>query len=274
MALDIVEAVRPEAERHVLRILRSTPLRWRDFHEDRRGVVRVLAPLSHRLAEATPSYGRALAPIVEWVAQTLGNASPYDVTTPSVLTRNKHRQISRMAPMPSSGETLVTVTPSEVGIHVRHTQRQKPKTPKTMPDLPMPACKVCGVILEREASRPRRRGSYCPTCLAERRRELGEQVRDVGAAASKPGPDTHSRQSAANSAQRLAEQSWELEHEGEMPDREWYLREVLPGLANLSTTAIAKVTGMSTSSASKIRAGKRVPHPRWWRRLHQLTGDS
>jgi hypothetical protein len=138
-----------------------------------------------------------------------------------------------------------------------------------MPELPMPACKVCGVILEREASRPRRRGAYCPTCLAERRRELGEQVRGVGAAASKPGPETRGRQSAANSAQRLAEQSWELEHP-EVPDREWYLREVLPGLANLSTTAIAKLTGMSTSSASKIRAGKRVPHPRWWSALQSV----
>jgi CRISPR-associated endonuclease Cas1 len=271
MALDIVEAVRPVAERHVLRIFQITPLRWRDFHEDRRGVVRVLAPLSHRLAEATPSYGMALAPIVEWVAQTLGKASPYDVTTPSVLTRNKHRQVNRMAPMPSSGETSVTVTPSEVGIHVRSTQRQKPKTPKTIPPLPMPACKVCGVILEREASRPRRRGAYCPTCLAERRRELGKQVRDLGAAAAKPGPETRRRQSAANSVQRLAEQSWELEHEGDAPDREWYLREVSPGLARLSTTAIAKATGMSTSSASKVRSGKRVPHPRWWEALAALS---
>jgi len=271
MALDIIEAVRPEAERHVLRILQSTPLRWRDFHEDRRGVVRVLAPLSHRLAEATPSYGRALAPIVEWVAQTLGKASPYDVATASVLTRSKHKKVARMTPMPSSGETPVTVTPSEVGIHMRTTQRQKPKAPKAHPDLPMPACKVCGVVLEREVSRPRRRGAYCPTCLAERRRELGEQVRDVGTAASRPGPETRSRQSAANSAQRLAEQSWELEHEGEAPDRAWYLREVLPGLRSVSTVRISRATGMSSSSASKIRAGKRVPHPRWWDALRALT---
>jgi len=274
MALDIVEAVRPDAERHVLRILQSTHLRWRDFHEDRRGVVRVLAPLSHRLVEATPSYGRALAPIVEWVAQTLGKASPYDVTTPSVLTRSKHKQVVRIAPMASSGETSVTVTPSEVGIHVRTTQRQKPKAPKSLPDLPMPACKVCGVVLEREASRPRRRGAYCPSCLAERRRELGEEVRELGTAASAPHRETKSRQSAANSSQRLAEQRWELEHEGEVRNREWYLREVLPGLAGISTTAIARATGMSTSSASKIRAGKRVPHPRWWNALALISDGS
>jgi CRISPR-associated endonuclease Cas1 len=270
MALDVVEAVRPEAEGHVLRILRTPQMR-RNFHEDRRGVVRVLAPLSHRLAEATPSYGRALAPTVEWVAQTLGKASPYDVTTPSVLTRSKHKQVARVAHTPSPGETPLTVTASEVGIHLRTTQRQKPKAPKSQPDLPMPACKVCGVVLEREASRPRRRGAYCPRCLAERRRELGAQVRELGTATSAPHPETPARQSVANSSQRLAEQRWELEHEGEVPDREWYLREVLPGLAGVTTTVIAKATGMSTSSASKIRAGKRVPHPRWWGALVDLV---
>jgi hypothetical protein len=89
---------------------------------------------------------------------------------------------------------------------------------------------------------------------------------------AKPGPETRIRQSAANSAQRLAEQRWEIEHEGKVPDREWYLRELLPGLAGVSTTAIAKATGMSTSSASKIRAGKRVPHPRWWAGLASIGG--
>ena len=113
-------------------------------------------------------------------------------------------------------------------------------------------------MLERESSRPRRRGAYCATCLAERRRELGELVREVGAAASKPGPET---QPAVRSQLRTAaeEQSWELEHEGEVPDREWYLREVLPGLAGVTTTA------------SQIRAGKQVPHPRWWRILSRLS---
>ncbi|MGO9853903.1 MAG: CRISPR-associated endonuclease Cas1 [Acidimicrobiales bacterium] len=46
--LDLLEAARPLAERHVLPLLRSQPLRWRDFHEDGRGVVRVLPPLTHR----------------------------------------------------------------------------------------------------------------------------------------------------------------------------------------------------------------------------------
>ena len=43
----------------------SGPLRKREFTEDARGVVRCLAPITHRLAEAMPSYAVALGPVVE-----------------------------------------------------------------------------------------------------------------------------------------------------------------------------------------------------------------
>ncbi len=58
--LDLIEAVRPLADLHVLRLVRAHPLRWRDFHEDARGVVRVLSPLTHRLAEGMPGYADLL----------------------------------------------------------------------------------------------------------------------------------------------------------------------------------------------------------------------
>jgi len=66
-------------------------------------------------------------------------------------------------------------------------------------------------------------------------------------------------------------QRWELAHEGETFDREWYLAEVLPGLRGMTATTIAKATGMSTSSASKVRAAKRVPHPRHWEARNSLS---
>jgi CRISPR associated protein Cas1 len=94
-ALDLIEAGRPIAERHVLRIIETTPLRWRDYKEDERGAVRVLAPMSHRLAEAMPAFGTALAPVVERIVRMLASASQYDMSTPSVLTREKHRAAAR-----------------------------------------------------------------------------------------------------------------------------------------------------------------------------------
>jgi hypothetical protein len=70
-------------------------MQWRDFAEDGRGVVRVLPPLTHRLAEAMPAFGVTLAPVIEHVVRLLASASPYDVETPSVLTKEKHRAAAR-----------------------------------------------------------------------------------------------------------------------------------------------------------------------------------
>lgn len=66
--------------------------------------------------------------------------------------------------------------------------------------------------------------------------------------------------------------AWEAEHAEERHDPEWYLANVLPGLAGVTLTAIAKATGMSTSNAAKVRSGNRVPHSRWWLALQALSG--
>jgi len=271
LVLDVIDAVRPDVDRHVLQLLGSTTLRWRDFDEDERGVVRVLAPLTHRLAEAMPSYGVSLAPIVEGVARMMADASPYEVSTPSVLTRAKHRAVARTrAGTPSSGDTSAGAVVDGFIIPRRKSPRQRPMVAAT-PNSPMPTCKICGASIPREPSRPRSRARICAACLPAERARLATKAQGAGQTSSRRvTPDATERRRQANQAQRLAEQRWELEHEGDVRDREWYLREVLPSLADLSTTAIARATGMSTSSASKVRAGKRVPHPRWWEALRRL----
>jgi hypothetical protein len=55
-----------------------------------------LPPLTHRITEAMPAWGLALGPIVEHVARTLSTSSPYDVSVPSVLTRDKHKAALRV----------------------------------------------------------------------------------------------------------------------------------------------------------------------------------
>jgi len=80
--LDLIEACRPVADRHIAKMVKTHTFRRMDFGEDARGVVRVLAPLSHHLAGAMPSFGATLAPHAEHVAALLGEASPYDVSTP------------------------------------------------------------------------------------------------------------------------------------------------------------------------------------------------
>jgi len=272
--LDVIDAVRPLAELHVLNILESQPLRWRDFHEDRRGVVRVLAPLSHRLAEAMPGFAASLAPVVERVAQMLGSISPYDVASPSVLTQEKHRAAARrrVGGGPKALAPDRPVGPGSAGLAPRQKRRQKAPA-EFEPSLPLPICRGCGAALEREPDRLRRRGAYCPECLARRRVELGAELpRLVGSRnGSAHTPLASSRRKLGNTAQRAEQAEWEAEHPSEDNDPQYYLAEVAPRLSQFTITQIARATGMSTSSASKFRSGKQLPHQRHWKTLAELV---
>jgi len=102
---------------------------------------------------------------------------------------------------------------------------------------------------------------------------------DVSEAVRRGGRNTHtdeaqSRRRLANREDQLARLAWDAEHVDDACDAEWYLTNVLSGLAGATLTEIAKATGMSTSNAAKVRSGKRVPHPRHWDGLRTLAGES
>ena len=84
--------------------------------------------------------------------------------------------------------------------------------------------------------------------------------------------DATAKRKEANSARRAEQAAWETEHAGEVYDPAMFSEVVAPGLATITLPAIAKATGMSTSAAAKVRAGRRVPHPRHWAALATLVG--
>jgi len=271
--LDVTDAARPIADEYVLRTVSDHVFRYRDFAQDGRGVVRILPPLSHTLVAAMPSFAAALAPVVERVATMLGEASPYDMSVPSALSRSKHRDAARRR----SGATDVARGgrgPNPGGMPPTRKARQRPPAPGAA-QLPWPVCKVCGDPVPAEPERDRPRARYCEACLAVRRVEHGVAMQSAslgeGGVAAAHAPEARDRRRAANRRQQLVRLEWETEHAGEAHDPEWYLANVLPGLAGVSLTSIAKATGMSTSAASKVRAGSRVPHPRHWGPLKVLA---
>ena len=75
-------------------------------------MVRVLPPLTHRLAEAMPGFASALDPVVEHIAQLLGTASPYDPSLPSTLTGEKHKCSGPTAHRLEDGGSAATIAPS------------------------------------------------------------------------------------------------------------------------------------------------------------------
>jgi hypothetical protein len=46
-----MEPIRPHVDRHVLEVVTGRAFRASDFHDTRKGSCRILAPLSHELAE-------------------------------------------------------------------------------------------------------------------------------------------------------------------------------------------------------------------------------
>ena len=73
-------------------------------------------------------------------------------------------------------------------------------------------------------------------------------------------PEASSRRRRGNVTQRAERAAWDSDHNGEDHDPAHYFSEIAPKLRELTITTIARATGTSTSSDSKLRSGQRVPH--------------
>jgi len=281
LVLDVMEAVRPEADRFVLDLLDARPLLKTDFAEDRRGVLRVLPPLSHRIAEAMPRFASSLGPVVEHVAGLLAKANPYEPSVPSVLTRSKHRAVARAI---AAGSGRSPVGPNLGGLAPRTKARQRPRRSSST-QLPLPICRGCGGVLPEQPDRDRPRRGWCDACLDGRRVEhaawmraaaddAAEEFREVAGVLPSHTEAAQERRRASNQRRQLARLAWEAGHGCESPDVEWYMANIAPKLGDLSLTEIAGALGVSTSSASKFRRGLRVPSPRHWEKLATLFDAS
>jgi hypothetical protein len=285
MVLDVMEGVRPVVDGYVLDLFKARPLVKTDFAEDRRGVLRVLPPLTHRIAEAMPAWGLALGPVVEHVARTLSTSSPYDVSVPSVLTRDKHKAAAaRRVAVPASSirSGVLSPGPNPGGLVPRGKQRQRPSV-SAQPLLPRRTCRGCGQVLPAvEQDHAATRRWWCDACRPERRAELDDRMRTAASLiAEQHRADTgvlpshtdkaQARRRETNRRRQLARLAWEANHGGSSPDVEWYSEQIAPKLAELSLIEIAGALGVSTSSASKFRRGLRVPAPRHWETLAKLV---
>jgi hypothetical protein len=87
-----MEPVRPEVDGFVLDMVERRTFRKAEFTETSDGHVRLLAPLTHELAETMPQWAKSLAPIAEHVAHVFGKAmdGTYSAATPLTSRRHRH----------------------------------------------------------------------------------------------------------------------------------------------------------------------------------------
>ncbi len=239
LACDLMEVCRPKVDAFVLNWLQNESLRKSDFWEDRNGNCRLISGLAIKLAQTSQTWSKLVAPIAEYVAQTLWATRPT-----SAITRQR--------------------------IATRLTQRTKREVkgsnvPMVKAPQPERVCRGCGKTLQRDSE-------HCKKCdlqIATRRLvEVAQAGRIAG-----HSPEAIAKEAATHRKHALARAAWNSADQPAWLTKQAFAEKIQPALAHASATAIAKQIGVSRWYAGRIRDGYR-PHPRHWKMLAQLVGIS
>jgi CRISPR-associated endonuclease Cas1 len=253
--LDLMEAGRPAVDKYVLDLAHSRTFRASDFGETRRGVCRVLAPLSHELARTSHEWRQLIAPFGEQVAEQLANAPDSRIEElPKPLTGGRRA---------GAGSTAGAVRPASTRPARIPRRRPEPAT--------LPACKRCGKPV------PRASRVYCDSCLPHYQREqfadafVNSGLRSIEATKLAGDDVTHGgkagRRRGGSIAQRKRElREWEARY-GKLTDLSTFAREVLPLIQSVPLSQLVRASGLSLRYVSQIRRGEKTPHPSHWAAL-------
>lgn len=239
LACDLMEVIRPQVDAYLLDWITKEPLKREWFFEQANGNCRLMSSLTIRLSETAPTWGRAVAPVAEWVAQTLWASSRKSARSerllPTHLTQ-RHRSEAQ-------------------GVHV----------PAANP-IPKPEriCRVCGEGLKYGRN-------YCAACArTESSKNMLEGAR-LGRIATHT-PEAEALRGASQRKQADALRAWQPSNLPKWLNEDLYRNEIEPSLQGLTVSAIALALGVSLPYATDIRKGRRRPHPRHWETLARLTG--
>ena len=238
LACDLMEVVRPQVDAYLLDWITRQPLNRDWFFEQRDGNCRLMAPFAARLSETAPTWGRAVAPIAEWVARAFWS----------------------------------TIRKPDAPFATRLTQRNKrnargePSFPP-VPDAPRPQtlCRGCGknIAVGR---------IHCAQCSIEGATERIADAARLGRLAAR-APSALTKQAASQRRHANARSSWDKSSQPAWLTCEAFSQRIQPLLAGISTSVIRSRIGVSRWYASRIRQGYR-PHPRHWEALAELAGVS
>ena len=242
LALDVMEACRPVIDAYLLAWLTQRTLDPRDFIETPRGACRLRPAMCKQLAATSLIWASHTAPIVEQVAQILGEPAGVRIATRLTESNRKTARAARPG-MP----------------------RSRPAAP-TLPSV----CGDCGARV------PNRRHRYCEVCRTRRwtakapagRATAGDVLLQLRAEGRDPahGGDAARRRGEKNAAHQRAVLAWN-ERDDDGVDRRVFVEEIQPRLGRATIGELVDATGLSAHYCSLIRLGKRVPHPRHWAAL-------
>ena len=239
-ACDLMEAARPDVDAYVLDWITKRPLSRSWFFEQRDGNCRLMSSFTAQLSATANMWRAAISPVAEWISRALWSTLPKPSRTVSPAARltQSHRSISKggdgLGPEPS----VVQLT------HV---------------------CHICGNTLKRSMSRT------CRKCTVTVSRTNMIEAAKLGRA------NTHSavaeaRRGATQAKQRRASRDWDPTSQPGWLSEAVFRSHIQPLLSRIEVSRIAKSIDVSLPYATSIRRGDRLPHPRHWQNLANLTG--
>jgi CRISPR-associated endonuclease Cas1 len=238
LACDVMEPVRPAVDAYLLDWITRESLSREWFFEQRDGNCRLMAPFAVRLSQTAPTWGRAVAPIAEWVARAFWSTiRKPDSPLATRLTQSVKREArgSRIVPLPPAPR-------------------------------PQSVCQGCGRVVAHGSTN-------CVVCAVPVSRQRMSDVARLGRAASKT-PVARARVSATQRRQVAARLLWQSSSQPDWLTEETYTERIKPLLVDASISEISNALGVSFPYAAAIRAGRRRPHPRHWETLAELIGLS
>ncbi len=224
-----------------------------------------MPPVSHLLAQTAPRWAQVLAPIVERVASKLFESADFP--------RRPVKSEAGRTSGPDSGSKRRKLATPLAGSNRSIGQeryRRRPRSQKREARTSVPkTCAMCGKPISTQKR-------FCPSCwtdqqaesmagaraILERRRVVGDDPAHGGKAARKRGQ--------SNSRQLRANAEWVHTH-GELPSRDVFMREILPGLPDISVCQMVQATGLTRQYCARIRSGGFVPHECHWEALRRLA---
>jgi len=238
LACDLMEPVRPQVDVYLLDWITQQPLRREWFFEKRDGNCRLMGSFAVRLAETASTWGRAVAPIAEWVSRTLWSSrsrSSRQFIPATRLTQSHRRR--------GNGRSS--------GLPVEHP-----------PKLPV-VCGVCGALIKAGQR-------YCASCAPViSKAELVKAARRGRVAAH--SKEAQARRAETQRRQHTARRAWRPSDLPGWLNEEIYRKNIQPRLVGVPVSTISRALGVSEPYAADIRAGRRMPHPRHWLSLASLA---
>jgi CRISPR-associated endonuclease Cas1 len=239
LAFDLMEPVRPQVDAYLLDWISREPLRREWFFEQPDGNCRLMGSFSARLSETAPTWGRAVAPVAEWVARTLWSTIPKPVRLLSPATRLTE---SRRRAAKAGSSILPTMAP--------------PRPPAV--------CRTCGASIKLGRS-------YCASCAVSVSREGLIEAAKLGRVAGH-GPEARAKQAEGQRRNAAAVKAWNPSDKPGWLTEEVYREKIQPRLDAITLPVISSALAIYQPYAAEIRAGRYIPHPRHWETLARLVG--